>query len=378
MTSKESKAMEEKDRKLLEAFHELDGSEGIETKEDLLAFIKHVGTGLSGIKPGASVHIPETTSSKFPRISLFYGEKGKGEVGYATWKYEIRCLLKEKSYTPEQILLGIRRSVKGQASDILRHLGISPSIDEILTKFEATYGDINTPVSILRNLYTCEQNKDEPFITYASRVEEIAAEAVELKAMTPVQVKTELNVVLYSGMRQPLKQLCNYMYNTIDNYEDFKVECRKVEAEMLKDNDKKNKKDDKPQSQAMTKQQLDSAESNQFSDMKNLLQEMNERIKKLEMEKEQSQFAQQHIQRGGYPSRRFLDRGQRHYRGTLARGQPFRSRGTYQPRRPTGTTTFRPTGTTTYRPTYNNNIDGVTCYRCNKQGHIARYCSENM
>jgi hypothetical protein len=84
MTSKESTAMEKKDRKLLEAFRELDGSEGIETKEDLLAFIKHVGTGLSGIKPGASVHIPETTSSKFPRISLFYGEKGKGEVGYAT------------------------------------------------------------------------------------------------------------------------------------------------------------------------------------------------------------------------------------------------------------------------------------------------------
>ena len=39
-----------------------------------------------------------TSSTKFPRISLFYGETGKGEVTYRTWRYEVNCLLRENTY----------------------------------------------------------------------------------------------------------------------------------------------------------------------------------------------------------------------------------------------------------------------------------------
>lgn len=248
--------------KLLAAFHELEGSSGIETKEDLIAYIKHVGSGLSGAggkivkeeKKETGSKATESATSKFPRISLFYGEQGKGEVSYATWKYEINCLLQEKSYSLEQILLGIRRSVKGQASDILRRLGTGADIDVILKKFEATYGEIDNPVSILKKLYSCEQKKDELLINYAARLEEVFAEAVDLKALTPVQEKDALKCVLYQGMKQALKQLCNYKFETIDDYDKFKIECRKIESEMTLNLKSTKKNDSTTQNQAMTKQ----------------------------------------------------------------------------------------------------------------------------
>ena len=35
-----------------------------------------------------------STSGKYPRISLFYGDKDKGEVSYRTCQYEVSCLIK--------------------------------------------------------------------------------------------------------------------------------------------------------------------------------------------------------------------------------------------------------------------------------------------
>ena len=56
--------------------------------------------------------------SAAPHI-YFFGEDGKGEVTYQTWKYEIECLKQEKKYPEDQILLAIRRAAKGEAANIL-------------------------------------------------------------------------------------------------------------------------------------------------------------------------------------------------------------------------------------------------------------------
>ena len=37
-----------------------------------------------------------TPSTKFPRISLFYGVTGKGEFTYKTWRYEVNLLIEGK------------------------------------------------------------------------------------------------------------------------------------------------------------------------------------------------------------------------------------------------------------------------------------------
>ena len=52
-----------------------------------------------------------------PKMSIFYGEEGKGDVTWNTFKYEIIALLCENVFTHEHISLGIRRACREQAGD---------------------------------------------------------------------------------------------------------------------------------------------------------------------------------------------------------------------------------------------------------------------
>ena len=80
-----------------------------------------------------------TEKQQFPRLSIFYGEEGKGEVGYKTWKYEIECLIEEKKYPEDQILLTVRSSAKGEAANILRRLGVNATVKDIFKKFNSNF-----------------------------------------------------------------------------------------------------------------------------------------------------------------------------------------------------------------------------------------------
>jgi hypothetical protein len=131
------------DLKLLKAFHELkvEVKPKVEKTEDLLSFIKHYGAELN--KDEASGATPKTIiSHQFPKISQFYGEPGKGEVSFLTWRYEVRCL-QEETYTEEQILLGIRRSCKGSAADILRRMGVHATLKDVLKKLKVYMETLN-------------------------------------------------------------------------------------------------------------------------------------------------------------------------------------------------------------------------------------------
>ncbi|KAH3876242.1 hypothetical protein DPMN_000079 [Dreissena polymorpha] len=75
----------------------------------------------------------EKDSLKFPRISLFYGEPGKGEVSYRAWRYEVNCLIKDKTYSHASMLLGIRRSLRGEAADMVMRLGEEAKVLETIT-----------------------------------------------------------------------------------------------------------------------------------------------------------------------------------------------------------------------------------------------------
>lgn len=72
-----------------------------------------------------------------PTISSFFGEAGKGDVSYSTWRYEIECLMEEKVYSEHVLLLAIRQSARREAANILRGLGTKAPFGEILRKFQS-------------------------------------------------------------------------------------------------------------------------------------------------------------------------------------------------------------------------------------------------
>ena len=65
-----------------------------------------------------------TVSIQIPRISVFTGENTKGELSFDLWKYEVKCLLMDKTYSPDIIASAIKKSLRREASRVVMRLDL--------------------------------------------------------------------------------------------------------------------------------------------------------------------------------------------------------------------------------------------------------------
>ena len=234
----------DEEMKLLEMLRTFSIKPRVETPDDLAMVAK----ALRGIRdppmapPPPPPPPPADPSARFghhfPKLSNFYGEPGK-EGNWDTFKYEVESLIRGRAFTGEQIMFGIRRAVKGSASDKLRWLGPDVTPRHVLDKLECDYGTVENKESALRKLYTCEQRQNESVESYATRLEELFYRCVELRALRAGD-KDTLKKKLHSGLRTELKQMTVYQLDKFDEYDEFKMELRKIESELKIDSgDKK-------------------------------------------------------------------------------------------------------------------------------------------
>ena len=86
---------------------------------------------------------------------------------------EIKCLIIEKTYKPEIILQAVRRSVRGEAGNLVRRLGTGASIIQILEKIESVYGEVDTKEHLLAKFYSARQEESEDVTKWSCRLEDI-------------------------------------------------------------------------------------------------------------------------------------------------------------------------------------------------------------
>ena len=126
-------------------------------------------------------------------------------MSWPAFKFEVDALTKETIFTEEQVLLGIRRAVKGNASDVLHRLGTGVSVEALINKLESTSGSIETEEMALRKFYACQQEHNESFSTYATRIEEEFERATTLGGIK--KDGSILKKVLYQGLKPNIKHL---------------------------------------------------------------------------------------------------------------------------------------------------------------------------
>lgn len=133
------------------------------------------------------------------RLSQFSGDDGKGEVPYQQWRHEVRSLIIE-GYPNNSILLALRKSLKGTASDALLNLGEGVSPQAILRKFDASFGNILSTETLLEDFFSTSQRSSESVVSWSCRIESILARAQQKGA----QIGNPDNVLrakFYRGLR---------------------------------------------------------------------------------------------------------------------------------------------------------------------------------
>ncbi|PJE78474.1 hypothetical protein CI610_02587 [invertebrate metagenome] len=94
-------------------------------------------------------------SQYIPKVPQFSGEEPplKGDVSYAEWRYEIRCLNRDSDITSSTLVQAIRRSLRGIARRTLLTVGDKASPVEILGKLDSLFGDISTHGMLMQEFF---------------------------------------------------------------------------------------------------------------------------------------------------------------------------------------------------------------------------------
>lgn len=183
------------------------------------------GGGDSEVKPRI-VTIP--AASPFPRLPIFNGDKG--ECTFLQWKNEVAGLIKEESSSV--VLQAMRRSLRGQAAEVLLHLGEDPTVKTLLGKLQAVFGEVLSAEQLLEAFYSAKQLPKESVAVWGCRLEELVDKSRREGAIDATTADGMLRTKFWSGLYSPnVKMALRHTFERKEEFNGLLAEARAVEAE---------------------------------------------------------------------------------------------------------------------------------------------------
>ena len=169
-----------------------------------------------GIKTEPSTSLPPSTSASShdrgaspygnapvllheePKLPYFSGS-GK-ECTFGRWKYEVRCLA-EQNFSTSTVATAVRRSLRSPAADVLTHLGIGATTEDILKKLSSIYGSVQSGDTLLERFYSEPQGHKEKCAQWSCRLEDLIYQAAAKGAIDRSAVPQQLKKRFWSGLK---------------------------------------------------------------------------------------------------------------------------------------------------------------------------------
>ncbi len=168
------------------------------------------------------------------RLSAFSGEQSKGEASFEQWCSEVAGLMNDPSITPSMLMQGIRRSLRGRAADVVRHLGVGTDPDTAVQKLDRIFGSVLPAEALLENFYTARQGSHETVAMWAMRLEDIVCQLKSRQSPSlSLDVSKEmLRTKFWSGLHNPsVKNALRYRMDAHEDYEEILEAARVAESE---------------------------------------------------------------------------------------------------------------------------------------------------
>ena len=220
-----------------------------ERDEEIALLVQHFEDKVSELQKVAE-RIPEATSpsrlevetASLPlnmgrdiiRFPLFSGGEPpqKGEVRFDHWKFEISEAL--RVHHPERVREGLVKSLRGNAADIVRHLGVGSTLEQILERLTLAFETISDKDVLLQEYYKLSQESGESVQQYSIRLE-AALEKIRIRypeSHSLREADTSLKDRLFHGMRKEIRDSIRFRFeDKVVTYQDLLAAARKAESE---------------------------------------------------------------------------------------------------------------------------------------------------
>ena len=132
------------------------------------------------------------------------------------------------------VLTAMKRSIKGQAQEIVLHMGEDAAVSDILTRFEMMFGDVDPPHVLLAQFYNLEQTAGEGITDWYSRVEDLASRIIREDAtvISPDNYGIVVNTQFWTRLfGDNIKNALRHKFETFAGSPQFIIEARKIDSE---------------------------------------------------------------------------------------------------------------------------------------------------
>ena len=205
---------------------------------------RHVSKDIS-LKPDGSGPTPQDVSSilhslikegalrtNIPKLSIFSGEKVKGEASFEQWSYELQSL--RKTYSESALREGIQRSLTGAAADTVHNMGPEANLDSIIKKCTIIYGNVKSYDILMGDFFRASQGEEESVTSFATHIEGLLSNVRDKYPQQIPQAKEQqlLKDRLFYGCQRGIRDSVKYRHaDTTVEYMTFLEECRKAKDE---------------------------------------------------------------------------------------------------------------------------------------------------